>query len=580
MIGFALYMRHFPNNSGIAGYAFLRHDEWNYLPLVIGFLNGQWDVDYFINPTFYMYILYAATVACGWFAVLIDKFETFADFSLQVTLNPSLIVEIGRYLSILVSAASVGLLFWIGRRIFSTRVAFAASLALALDMTHCRRAVLMGNESMMLFFVLLFFVCLLVYRRAPGTGKHVLCGVLLGLAGSIKYNAFIQVIPFVVVTLQAAYAEQRYRDISERARWLNALANAAFRPRFIAGYLVMIAAFFAGSPCILLNFGAFVDGFFNQYSFLHGGFTSLDRLADTVGFLYYLENFGVMNSGIVFSLYCLAGILFMIGLAIIKRDGWCIVILSAALPLYLFLGMGIFSRMRFLLPAIPFILLSGAWFFSGFIDILAKGPAKLGVSETSRWDAFFIYLLFPILLYSTFLCAYPRNYREMDQEFGRIDPRRDIMLWLRENIAPEDKVLEFTHTSYTEFPFSKRVLEWYDYDPTWFKGEKKQKAWQIFKNGLHDFTSLKDLLASSKTLADLIYHIEEGEYRYLLFTLPTEYIVRIAELPKAAPRIIADCPYWEEFIEFVSQQMRAAKVMRSEDGTQSMLLYEVPWHED
>ena len=64
-----------------------------------------------------------------------------------------------------------------------------------------------------------------------------------------------------------------------------------------------------------------------------------------------------------------------------KRDARYVLLLLAALPLYLFLGKGSFSRMRFMLPAIPFILIVGAWFFAGIMERitgLSRGKALFG----------------------------------------------------------------------------------------------------------------------------------------------------------------------------------------------------------
>jgi len=60
----------------------------HYVPRVIAFFNGDWQLDYFINPTLYMYVLYAATVLLGYFS-------EFEEFSLHVTFNPHLVLWVG-----------------------------------------------------------------------------------------------------------------------------------------------------------------------------------------------------------------------------------------------------------------------------------------------------------------------------------------------------------------------------------------------------------------------------------------------------------------------------------------------------
>jgi len=57
----AFVFRFFPINSGIPDHAFMRNDEIHYIRLVIAFLNGDWHVKYFTNPTLFAYMLYGVT---------------------------------------------------------------------------------------------------------------------------------------------------------------------------------------------------------------------------------------------------------------------------------------------------------------------------------------------------------------------------------------------------------------------------------------------------------------------------------------------------------------------------------------
>ncbi len=80
IMGLAFFYRFYPHNYCAPGCPLLRHDELNYLMRVLAFMNGEWDVHYFINPTLYAYVLYAATMVSGWWAVLAGEFASLADF--------------------------------------------------------------------------------------------------------------------------------------------------------------------------------------------------------------------------------------------------------------------------------------------------------------------------------------------------------------------------------------------------------------------------------------------------------------------------------------------------------------------
>ncbi|MFH2002005.1 MAG: glycosyltransferase family 39 protein, partial [Planctomycetota bacterium] len=448
IMGVAFFFRYYPHNYCAPGCVLLRHDELNYLNRVLGFLNGSWDVHYFINPTLYAYLLYAATAASGLWATLSGRFASFSDFALSVTFDPYPILVAGRFVTLVAGTATVGLVYAVSRRLFSPWVAVVASLALALDVTHARRGVLTGNECVTALLCVLLFACLLHYLRRPGAGRHALCGFVLGLAGAVKYNAFIFVLPLMAASCMAALREEDLRAQPPWSRFRLCAVRSLVRPKFMAAYLFLVVGFFAGSPCILLNFNDFASEFFRQYSYLQDGFSDFDRVADHLGYLYYLTNFSAMNSGHAVSALCGAGLVVMGIAAIRKQDFRYILLVSAALPLYLFLGKGTFSRMRFLLPAIPFILISGAWFFTTIMEFLTGLSRKRDLSHAGRIKRHAIIAV----VAAAVLIPGAVQVRAVMEEVYAHDQRHEIMLWIKENLEPEDNTLEFVHSSFYQVP--------------------------------------------------------------------------------------------------------------------------------
>ncbi|MFH2002579.1 MAG: hypothetical protein ABIK28_23100, partial [Planctomycetota bacterium] len=137
---------------------------------------------------------------------------------------------------------------------------------------------------------------------------------------------------------------------------------------------------------------------------------------------------------------------------------------------------------------------------------------------------------------------------------------------------PEDKTLEFVHSSFYQFPGSSRVLELYQYKEAWFEPGPGQEAWKQFKSRLFVFEPLQDLLARAKTVADLKMLIRDGGYRNLLVTLPTGFYEQIEKLPQIAPKVIMHCPYWIEFLEYVAGLPLRHRIS-SPDGSLTMVLY-------
>ena len=564
----ALCFRYYPHNYCAPECVLLRHDELHYLVRVLAFLNGSWDVRYFINPTLYAYLLYAAVLVNGGWAVLSGQFPSLAEYSLAVTFDPYPILVAGRLVTIAASVLSVGLVYALSRRLFSRWTALLASLALALNATHASRSALTGNECVTVFFCLLVFAGLLYYLRRPGAFRHALCGFLLGIAGSVKYNAFIFLIPFAVATFIAALREDASGDRPLWRRWMGGLGRCVRRPRYMIGFLFIAMGLVVGSPCILLNFHAFSREFFRQYSYLHEGFSDLDRAAHSVGYLYYLVKFPKSNDGLVLGILCGVGMISMIVTAVARRDARHVLVLSAALPLYLFLGVGRFNRMRFLLPALPFILLCGAWAFTGIMEFLTGLSRGRGVHGTGLIVR---HAVVAAAGAAVLLPAAPEVRHVMEREFAH-DRRREIMLWIKENLNAGDRTIEFTNSSFYQYPGSTRVLELFEYREAWFGSRYRKDMWRAFKNRRYPFTSLQSLLGGSKTMAELKERIRKGKYRYLLITLHAGYLRKIPYLPRYAPNQIAHCPYWNEFLEFLGG-LPLRHRMTSPDGNVVMMLY-------
>jgi len=428
VMGMALAFRLYLNNSGIPGLAHLRNDEIHYIVQCLAFLNNDWRVEYFVNPTLFSYLLFGATAVWGWHSVLFGLAGSFQDFVDEVSRNPHDVILAGRMLSILFSTGSVGLVYMATRRLFSPLAAVAAAAALAFNFTHAQRAPLAGNESVMVFVILLFFLALLRWSESPSAKRHALCGLLLGLAGSCKYNALIHAIPFLLFSYFTA------RKMRFRSPW---------RRDSTLGYLFVPMGLLLGSPWIALNFDVFLHEFGEQAGFLHCGYTELDRTAKMLGYAAYIVNFPKENNGIAFALVCAAGIGFSIALLIMRRSsrehG---LLLSAAIPLYLFLGSGIFHYMRFLLPAIPFVLILGAWALDrswkaaiGRIGWDYSGRSIL--KKLAGWTGF------GLLLAALLLQGALKSHARMQQLYGGRSPLTDMVLWMNAHLSGQEKVLTF-----------------------------------------------------------------------------------------------------------------------------------------
>ncbi|MHC4944441.1 MAG: ArnT family glycosyltransferase [Planctomycetota bacterium] len=543
----AIGFRAFLNNSGFPEEIFERRDELHYVRRAVGILNGQWEVEYFINPSLYMYVLYGTTVVCGWALTMAGQFESFAEFTLEAALNPYMVTMVGRYISLCLSASSVILLYFLGRRMFSVRTGIIAAATFAVNLTSLQSAVLAGNESMMVFLVLLLFLLLLCYRKVPSLRCHLACGALLGFAISTKYNAAVHGLPFLVVS-----AVCYFRD--------RASFSWRFPPlRYWLGFLVVPFAFAVGSPFALINLSDFVAGFSKQASFLHSGYTDSDVASGYTGWLYYIEGFPGRNNGTVFALICAAGIVYFGYRMIRHRDVNAMLLLLAILPAYLVLGSGIFSKMRFLLPAIPFILLAG----SRMLDLM--------VGCVARWFSYYIrhsdlqdaIATVGILAIAALILATQGNtaYDIMRRDFGETDPRNELVMWIRENMDTDQVYLELALPAHLGLLGERYVISRYGLSDVALGTEAERRRFRAFDKRAYRSRDFRDLLSQSLTLEDLLKRIRVGGYRHVLVILHTSIFLRIYERPHFANEsVIRDCPYWKELIDYLFHQPRNPQV--------------------
>src|SRR5262249_51220228 len=156
IVAIALWTRWWPGSITDAR-GWWRRDETHYLTLASRFLHGRFDVDYFINPTLYSYVVAAAGAIVGGIRRLFGVDATFDLFLARETVAPHLLLWAARMVSIVSSACSVLVVARIGRRLFSPAVGLIAAALLAFDGVAAASAPLCGNESLMVLLVLLSF---------------------------------------------------------------------------------------------------------------------------------------------------------------------------------------------------------------------------------------------------------------------------------------------------------------------------------------------------------------------------------------------------------------------------------------
>ncbi len=539
----ALWLRWWPDGSITAGRAFLRHDEQHYVDLARELLNGRFTTNYFINPALFGYLLAGTSALLGLLRVALGVEPGFAHFVARETMNPWLIVLVGRALSMAASVACVLVVARLGRRLFSPGVGLAAALALALDGLAIGRAPLCGNESLTTLLALLAIDAVAAREAVAGSWRRrAVAGVLLGLATATKYSAGIFGLTFVVAL-----------------------------GRRVGPALVGAAVGFAlGAPSTWLRFREFLSGFTTQAAFLHEGYRPEDAAVRANGWLFYARTFAATHQGVLFAAAIAIGIIGAL-IAAPRRDARAQrLLLSASLPLFLFLGSGIFLRERFLLPATPFLLLHGAWLLHAVVERFARRVPSLQ-SRTPLTTA--------ALLLIVAAAAGPSAATQrplLARVYGRPDAASDLFEQLRPALRRDETTFEFT------LQLSDELL--IDADP-WRELHvaspslplREEVIAELDQRGLlPGARSLRSLFGTATSLADLQRDLAASGARSLVVVLPARAFATEEGLLRAnRDPPFRDCAWWADFVRWLSALPRRTEAA-SRDGSLIAAVLELP----
>ena len=537
ILGIAFFFRFYVNNSGLPGEVFPRNDELNYSSRVVDCLSGDWNVNYFINPSLYIFLVAAAGKIAGSILVCAGEFSSFDDFVLLESLNAYHVTMIGRVLSISLASLSAALVFLIARRMYSTRVGLLAALALAVNSVHCSRSPLLGNEVTMVFLVLSFFLLLLQFMDSPTISRHVVCGLVLGMAVSTKYNAGLHVATFVVGTLAVAFplkGESRVR-LASPAAW--------------AGFPAVAVGFLAGSPSILWNFASFCRQFGRQSSFLHHGWLPADRFSSDSGWRFYVEAFPRENNGLIFGVLCAVGLVLAISQILKRRDTRGALLVTAIVPFYLLLGSGVFLDMRFLLPAIPFALILGAVVLDELIEWIERRLSNLRPIRGRAWKVVMAATAVGVTTAVFFSHALTTR-RLMFERDGQIDSRFYLVQWLRDNLDSTATYVVLAKPPMLRLLDRNEALRGVPPAIRDRDSEAIRSVMLGFEEMTFDYVDLEPLIARSDSLEGLQKRLVGTGARSVLVILPRSLFNDLVGLQMLSrSTAIQDCTYWGQLVE-------------------------------
>jgi dolichyl-phosphate-mannose-protein mannosyltransferase len=317
-----------------------RPDEDAISAIAGAFRGGDLNPHVFNYPALFMLAVAAVLVILSNGERLLHKampfhFRSLLDQASMTTIN----YMVARLLSAAAGIASVWVIFRIALRLFDRTAALAAAALLALAFLHVRDSHYGVTDVPMTFMVLITFLYVVRLSESGARKDLVMAALTAGLATSTKYNAALVSLPALFAIFGCLPGTK-----SIQAR----LADAA-----IFGVLT-IAAFVCTSPYSLLDFQHFMADVMSDAQHLsegHGVVLGRGWVYHATTTLRYGVGAPILGAGVT-------GILLLIFRD--PRRGSLVALFPVSY--YALLGSGYTVFTRHMVPVVPFLCLSAAYF--------------------------------------------------------------------------------------------------------------------------------------------------------------------------------------------------------------------------
>ncbi len=368
--------------------------------------------DYTFHPHFFNYLLLFVYGAYYGIERVLGHLYTIEDFKALFINDPTPFYLLGRVFSASLGVATIPLLYKTGEKIYGKTEGLLAAFFLTFSFLHISNAHYLKLTMAETFFVILTFFFMIKVIQKGRWRDALSAGFFGGIALATNYNAGL-IIPFVFLA-----------QILRRDRAGLPFHQRIFEKKIFVSFLTVILGFCMTSPLLLFNVGSFFKTFQRMTGFFgHSSAIGTVPLSAGVNPLaYYVFSSLRYGIGIPLELLALAGILYVFFRAAKARRAEEICLVSFTL-FYIFIFSRLkFSAHRYIVPALPFLLLSAAAFLASVVRIRPEGKKR----TTLLWSAAALFVVFPArdACYHDWLITHKEDTRAQAGE------------WIEKNVPP------------------------------------------------------------------------------------------------------------------------------------------------
>ena len=383
-----------------------RPDETQIIDVTLYFLRGDFKPPFYDYPWLYMWALTGLYLVYYVWGVATGSFQSLADLVASWPLNWAPFFVISRGLSAVAGVVTVFVVYRLARKTWDEATALVAALFMALVFIHARDSHF-GTTDVVMTLLIVMSVSLLMSAHVTGQ-RHLfaLAGLFAGLATATKYNGAFLGAAFVASHLLHAIDSPGRR------------AAAWFDARLLWFGVPFVLALAVGVPFVVADADRYWAAMRElAHSMRHGQGAAV---TPENGWLHHLTQSLRYGVGLPILLTGLAG-----AVALAVRQPRTAVLLFA-FPVSYFVVAGSFGNLffRYMIPVVPFLVLSSAWLVTRTVRGLTASRLALALVA--------IALALPSAV----------NVWQFDRLVSTRDNRVIVADWFARHVPPGDSVLQ------------------------------------------------------------------------------------------------------------------------------------------
>jgi len=335
-----------------------------------------------------------------WLGKMLGWFFSPDDFLVWYVRDPTTLVLFGRLLDVFFSLVTVGLLFWIGKKVYGWRVGLLAALFLTVSILHVKESHYVKPDVLSgLVALLLFEVSYRIVKRGAFT-DYIWAGLLFGLALGVKFTLLLA-LPMILLA----------HVLRRKGRGKNIFLSLFNRHLFVF-FALAVVMFFLVAPYVFIDFRFFLRDWVR-----FGNSLLLPRGDPHSPLWYYL--FSYLKEGLGLGVWLLT----ILGILVVGWRRRIEDVLLVSFPFVFLATVDFWSKehaQRYVLPILPlFVLLSGI----GGDWIVSKWRGKQLYQKLLYWIFLVIILWQPLE-------------RSIKFDFLITKPQTGVLLtdWIEKNI--------------------------------------------------------------------------------------------------------------------------------------------------